>query len=445
MFLITATLTTLRTKLLTDCDRTLAYSIQQPPPPYPKDELKSIVQDLRKMADMVDINKFQHSFITLNDMIQNQTTVREIINLMKQIVHQAVSQYYKVYEKSMVIPCKGYKLEGKNKFETIPQRKEKDCEHVEGKAPTTTSSLSTTDLLEGLISPLDKKQYNTSIVEHMDQQAHWFRTYFIHQAYETFCGYDEENEPVLITAMYDTEQQLYRVITRLKQGPSIYDMIQDSFLLNAPLPQHHNHHSHHHHHQSQTSSSSTSSSAILITDDHPQMNSSSLNSETTTTTELTIPDTTWKAVIESSSAIPLLDTPFHRLKKITQDTMESNGLEDDILKLDENGYHTRYKFGILFVKEDQTKEEEWFSNQHDSNDLDHFLNIIGNRISLLGYDGWAAGLDTKTGDSGEFSYVSTWQEHTIAYHVSTLIPSSSGDKQQIRRKKHIGNGKYTYI
>lgn len=79
MFLITATLTTLRTKLLTDCDRTLANSIQQPQPAFPEDELKSILQDLRKMTDMVDINKFQNSFITLNDMIHNQSSVREIV------------------------------------------------------------------------------------------------------------------------------------------------------------------------------------------------------------------------------------------------------------------------------------------------------------------------------------------------------------------------------
>ncbi|ORZ23524.1 hypothetical protein BCR42DRAFT_319196, partial [Absidia repens] len=137
--------------------------------------------------------------------------------------------------------------------------------------------------------------------------------------------------------------------------------------------------------------------------------------------------------------MPLIDVPFNRLKKITQDVMQSSGLEDDVLKLDENGIHTRYKFGILYVKEGQTKEEEWFSNEHESADLDCFLNVIGRRVPLVGYTGWAAGLDTKTGDSGEYTYVTTWQEHSIAYHVSTLLPSSQGDKQQIQRKRHIGN------
>ncbi|KAI8344257.1 hypothetical protein BC941DRAFT_341584, partial [Chlamydoabsidia padenii] len=137
--------------------------------------------------------------------------------------------------------------------------------------------------------------------------------------------------------------------------------------------------------------------------------------------------------------MPLIDVPFNRLKKITHDVMETSGLENDVLKLDENGIHTRYKFGILYVKEGQTKEEEWFSNEHDSADLDHFLAIIGQRVPLLGYPGWTAGLDTKTSDSGEYTYVNKWQEHPIAYHVSTLLPSSQGDKQQIQRKRHIGN------
>ena len=52
------------------------------------------------------------------------------------------------------------------------------------------------------------------------------------------------------------------------------------------------------------------------------------------------------------------------------------------------------------------------------------------------------------GDSGEHTFVEEWKEHNIAYHVSTLIPSRQGDKQQVQKKRHIGNGKeniYIYI
>ena len=45
------------------------------------------------------------------------------------------------------------------------------------------------------------------------------------------------------------------------------------------------------------------------------------------------------------------------------------------------------------------------------------------------------------GDSGVHTFVEEWKEHNIAYHVSTLIPSRQGDKQQVQKKRHIGNGK----
>ncbi|KAI8060680.1 hypothetical protein BC940DRAFT_246219 [Gongronella butleri] len=131
--------------------------------------------------------------------------------------------------------------------------------------------------------------------------------------------------------------------------------------------------------------------------------------------------------------------PFHQLKKINHDEMVALGLRDDVLRLDENGIHAHYKMGVLLIKDGQAKEEEWFANEHDTPDFAEFLDIIGHRQALLGYEGWAAGLDKKTGDSGEYTYVTKWQEHDIAYHVATLLPLRQGDRQQIQRKKHIGN------
>lgn len=81
MFLVTATLTTLRTKLLADCDRTLATSLQHPTPPFPTDDLKSIMQDLRQMSDMVGHQKQSSDiFVTLDDKIKDQAPVREIVS-----------------------------------------------------------------------------------------------------------------------------------------------------------------------------------------------------------------------------------------------------------------------------------------------------------------------------------------------------------------------------
>ncbi|KAI7903560.1 uncharacterized protein BX663DRAFT_423663, partial [Cokeromyces recurvatus] len=125
---------------------------------------------------------------------------------------------------------------------------------------------------------------------------------------------------------------------------------------------------------------------------------------------------------------------------MNQDQMISSGIQNELLRLDENSLHTKYKFGVLLIKEGQTKEEEWLSNDgYDSEGFNEFLDIIGRKIELKGYMGWAAGLDTKGGDSGEYAYINVWNENTLAYHVSTLIPSKPGDKQQVQRKRHIGN------
>ncbi|KAI9310299.1 hypothetical protein BX666DRAFT_1870331, partial [Dichotomocladium elegans] len=135
----------------------------------------------------------------------------------------------------------------------------------------------------------------------------------------------------------------------------------------------------------------------------------------------------------------MLDLPFHQLKKIEPEIMISSGLEKKLLMLDEQAVQKRHKVGVVYMKEGQIREEEWLANLHDSERFDRFLNIIGRKVGLNGYMGWAGGLDTKSGDSGEYTYVAEWNDHEIAYHVSSLIPSKPGDKQQIQKKRHIGN------
>lgn len=54
-----------------------------------------------------------------------------------------------------------------------------------------------------------------------------------------------------------------------------------------------------------------------------------------------------------------------------------------------------YKFGVLHVRKDQHTEEEWFSNSGLSSDLEELLDLLGERITLEGYSGYAGGLDTK--------------------------------------------------
>ncbi|KAI9249449.1 hypothetical protein BDA99DRAFT_219092 [Phascolomyces articulosus] len=245
--LVTATLTTLHSKLISDCDQLLASTLLSPSkqknkPKFPEDQLRAIMNDLRKMSDMVEWedgegpvskksvaaffqvlgqqisqgqsfvdaaesnaatnvannkkDKKQQRMAQMNTTNQALTTaVRDIVSCLKQMVNQCVCQYHKVFEKSMIIPCKGYRIEGRNRFGTQAQ------DYTD---PT-----------------LDPKDYNDSIVEYMDHEAYWYRNYFMGRNYTTFVGYVDDSEPSLLSAICETPedsaQKQYRLIIRTKQ------------------------------------------------------------------------------------------------------------------------------------------------------------------------------------------------------------------------------------
>lgn len=137
------------------------------------------------------------------------------------------------------------------------------------------------------------------------------------------------------------------------------------------------------------------------------------------------------------AACPNID--LRSFKELSAESTIMAGLEKDLLKYDEIHIPKHYKFGVLTIKNNQTTEEAWFANTGLSDDLRDFLNIMGTKVELKGYQGYAAGLDTKTGESGEFAYVSKWNDFDIMFHVAPLMPSHANDKQQVLRKKHIGN------
>ncbi|CAO3629217.1 unnamed protein product [Mucor fragilis] len=137
------------------------------------------------------------------------------------------------------------------------------------------------------------------------------------------------------------------------------------------------------------------------------------------------------------SVCPNID--LRSFKELSAESTIMAGLEKDLLKYDEIHIPKHYKFGVLTIRDNQTTEESWFSNTGLSERLQDFLNIMGQKIKLKGYRGYSAGLDTKTGESGEYAYISKWNEFDIMYHVAPLMPSQKNDKQQVLRKKHIGN------
>ncbi|XP_075230099.1 rap GTPase activating protein 1 isoform X3 [Lycorma delicatula] len=110
-----------------------------------------------------------------------------------------------------------------------------------------------------------------------------------------------------------------------------------------------------------------------------------------------------------------------------------------IAAYDEHVLVSHFKFGVLYQRFGQTNEEELFSNRHSSPAFDEFLSMLGQRIQLKDHKGYRGGLDTQFGQTGEEAIYQVYKDREIIFHVSTLLPYTDNDPQQLQRKRHIGN------
>ena len=54
------------------------------------------------------------------------------------------------------------------------------------------------------------------------------------------------------------------------------------------------------------------------------------------------------------------------------------------------------KVGLMYCKEDQQGEEDMYNNEHGSTGFEDFLNLIGKRVRLRGFNKYKAGLCNKS-------------------------------------------------
>ncbi|KAF3849304.1 hypothetical protein F7725_015801 [Dissostichus mawsoni] len=154
-------------------------------------------------------------------------------------------------------------------------------------------------------------------------------------------------------------------------------------------------------------------------------------------------------------------------------------IQKDLLVLEEQEGSVNFKFGVLFAKDGQLTDDEMFSNEMGSESFDKFLNLLGDSITLQGWAGYRGGLDTKSkrplnnyiikkynafsicqtlivcfcfgpfspadDTTGMNSIYTVYQGHELMFHVSTMLPYSKENKQQVERKRHIGNDIVTIV
>lgn len=110
-----------------------------------------------------------------------------------------------------------------------------------------------------------------------------------------------------------------------------------------------------------------------------------------------------------------------------------------ISSYDEHVLVSNFKFGVLYQRFGQTTEEALFCNSDTTPAFEEFLDLLGQRIRLRDHKGYRGGLDIQNGHTGDTAVYERFKDREIMFHVSTLLPYTDGDPQQLQRKRHIGN------
>ncbi|XP_072314501.1 signal-induced proliferation-associated 1-like protein 1 [Eucyclogobius newberryi] len=137
--------------------------------------------------------------------------------------------------------------------------------------------------------------------------------------------------------------------------------------------------------------------------------------------------------------LPELDLSCLRL------ALNTPKVTEQLIKLDEQGLSFQVKVGVMYCRAGQSTEEEMYNNETAGPALEEFLQLLGEKVRLKGFTKYRAQLDTKTDSTGTHSLYTTYKDYEIMFHVTTLLPYTPNNKQQLLRKRHIGNDIVTIV
>ncbi|XP_036108485.1 signal-induced proliferation-associated 1-like protein 1 isoform X2 [Molossus molossus] len=247
---------------------------------------------------------------------------------------------------------------------------------------------------ENLVSHLDRvKRY---IVEHVDLGAYYYRKFFFQKEHWNYFGADENLGPVAVSIRREKPEEMkengspynYRIIFRTSELMTLRGSV-----LEDAVPS--------------TAKHSTARGLPL------------------------------KEVLEH--VIPELNVQCLRL------ALNTPRVTEQLMNLDEQGLNYQQKVGIMYCKAGQSTEEEMYNNESAGPALEEFLQLLGERVRLKGFEKYRAQLDTKTDSTGTHSLYTTYKDYEIMFHVSTMLPYTPNNKQQLLRKRHIGNDIVTIV
>uniref|UniRef100_A0A8C7XSM5 Signal induced proliferation associated 1 like 1 n=1 Tax=Oryzias sinensis TaxID=183150 RepID=A0A8C7XSM5_9TELE len=237
------------------------------------------------------------------------------------------------------------------------------------------------------------KQY---IVEHMDLGAYYYRKFFYSRDHWNYFGIDEALGPVAVSLCREkleddkehSQQYNYRIIFRTSEMTTLRGSILED--------------------------------AVPSTSKH----GTSRGLPVKEVLEYLLPE------LDLSCLRQALNTP-----KVTE----------QLMKLDEQGLSFQVKVGVMYCRAGQSTEEEMYNNETAGSAFEEFLELLGEKVRLKGFTKYRAQLDTKTDSTGTHSLYTSHKDYEIMFHVSTLLPYTPNNKQQLLRKRHIGNDIVTIV
>ena len=98
-----------------------------------------------------------------------------------------------------------------------------------------------------------------------------------------------------------------------------------------------------------------------------------------------------------------------------------------------------FPIGIVYAKDGQTSQWDMWGNEEGSPAWDRFLRLMGDTITLRGWSGYSGGLDVQADSKGKYALFTSFQDISIMFHVSTMLPFDPKDPQKLQRSRVIGN------
>uniref|UniRef100_A0A3Q0R5X9 Signal induced proliferation associated 1 like 2 n=1 Tax=Amphilophus citrinellus TaxID=61819 RepID=A0A3Q0R5X9_AMPCI len=245
--------------------------------------------------------------------------------------------------------------------------------------------------------PIHREKVKRYIIEHIDLGAYYYHKFFYGREHQNYFGVDDNLGPVAVSVRREKlddgkdkegAQYNYRVTFRTSQLTTLRGAILED--------------------------------AIPSTARHGTARGLPL-----------------KEVLEY--VIPELNIQCLRL------AINSPKVPEQLLKLDEQGLSFQHKVGVLYCKAGQSTEEEMYNNESAGPALDEFLDLLGQRVRLKGFTKYRAQLDNKTDSTGTHSLYTTYKDYELMFHVSTMLPYTPNNRQQLLRKRHIGNDIVTIV